>query len=111
VSGETYTPFQDLPDVPSALGTDNVRLEPRGSRRLPTRTVLDLRLEKTFGLGRGRLGLYADVTNAFNASTAVSAQRRVPDATIPGFAEPVAFGAPAAILPPRQMALGARYSF
>jgi hypothetical protein len=107
VSGTTYAPFQDLPGLPP----DSVRLEPRGSRRTPTGTVLDLRLEKVFGLARGRLGVFADLINAFNASTAVAVQNRVPSASIPGFEQPVAFGAPAAILPARQVTLGARFSF
>jgi hypothetical protein len=41
----------------------------------------------------------------------VSVQSRVPSASIPGFEEPVAFGAPSAILPARQVYLGARFSF
>jgi hypothetical protein len=110
VGGTTYTPFQDLPGLPAPF-PESVRLEPRGSRRMPTRTVLDLRLEKVFGLGRGRLGVFADLINAFNASTVVAVQDRVPSASIPGFDEPVAFGAPTAILPARQVLLGARFSF
>ncbi|HJS57149.1 MAG TPA: TonB-dependent receptor [Vicinamibacteria bacterium] len=110
LSGTTYTPFQDLPALSAPL-PESVRLEPRGNRRTPTRTVLDLRLEKVFGLGRGRLGVFADLINAFNASTVVAVQNRVPSASIPGFAEPVPFGAPSAILTARQVLLGARFSF
>jgi hypothetical protein len=110
VSGTTYTPFQDLPGLPAPF-PDSVRLEPRGSRRTPTRTILDLRVEKVFGLGPRRLGVFADVINGFNASTVVAVQNRVPSASIPGFEEPVAFGAPSAILPARQVFLGARFSF
>ncbi len=110
VSGTTYTPFQDLPGLPAPF-PESVRLEPRGSRRTPTRTALDLRLEKVFGVGRGRLGVFADLINAFNASTVVAVQGRVPNASIPGFEQPIAFGAPTAILPARQVFLGARFSF
>ncbi len=110
VSGTTYTPFQDLPELVTPFG-ESVRLEPRGSRRTPTRTILDLRLEKVFALGRGRLGVYADLINAFNADTVVAVQNRVPSASIPGFTEPVAFGAPSEILPARQAYFGARFSF
>ena len=110
VSGTTYTPFQDLPGL-SSPSLESVRLEPRGSRRTPTLTVLDVRLEKIFALGRGRLGVFADLINAANASTVVAVQDRVPSASIPGFEDPVAFGAPDAILPARQVFLGARYSF
>jgi hypothetical protein len=111
VSGTTYTPFQDLPGLATPFPPESVRLEPRGSRRTPTRTVLDLRVEKVFGLGRGRLGVFADLINAFNASTVVAVQNRVPSASIPGFTEPVAFGAPSAIFPARQAYFGARFSF
>jgi Carboxypeptidase regulatory-like domain/TonB dependent receptor len=110
VSGTTYTPFQDLPGLPTPF-PNSVHLEPRGSRRTPTRTVLDLRVEKVFGLGPRRLGVFADLINAFNASTVIAVQNRVPSASIPGFEEPVAFGAPSAILPARQVFLGARFSF
>lgn len=107
VSGTTYTPFQDL----SGLPPETVRLEPRGSRRLPTPVQLDVRIEKVFAIGRGQLGVYVDIVNAFDASTAVAAQARVPDAVVPGLETPVAFGAPTAILPARQAILGARFSF
>ncbi|HET7291212.1 MAG TPA: TonB-dependent receptor [Vicinamibacteria bacterium] len=110
VSGTTYTPFQDLPGLVAPF-QESVRLEPRGSRRTPTRTVLDLRVEKVFGVGRGRVGVFADLLNAFNASTVVAVQDRVPSVSIPGFEEPIAFGAPSAILPARQVILGARFSF
>jgi len=108
LSGTTYTPFQDLPGAPFP---ETVRLEPRGSRRLPTLVQLDVRIEKVFAIGRGQLGVYLDIVNAFDASTAVAAQARVPDAVVPGLETPVAFGAPTAILPARQVILGARFSF
>jgi hypothetical protein len=107
VNGTTYTPFQDL----AGPLPESARLEPRGSRRLPTLVQLDLRIEKSFALGTGRLGVFADVINLFDASTPVSAQARVPSATIPGIEDPVAFGAPTSILPARQAVLGARFSF
>jgi hypothetical protein len=110
VSGATYTPFQGLPGLSSPFPA-SVRLEPRGSRRTPARTLLDLRVEKFFAVGPRRLGIFADLTNAFNASTVVAVQDRVPSASIPGLEEPVPFGAPTAILPARQVFLGARLSF
>jgi outer membrane receptor protein involved in Fe transport len=76
---------------------------------LPRQAVLDLRIEKTLRVGRGRLGVYADVTNVFNAGTPTDAQDRVPSNLIAGY--DVLFGAPTAILPPRQATLGARWSF
>ncbi len=109
VGGTTYTPFQYLPGLPAPF-LESVRLESRGSRRLPTLVQLDVRIEKVFAIGRG-LGVYLDIINVFNASTAVSAQARVPDAAVPGLETPVAFGAPAAILPARQAIVAARFSF
>jgi hypothetical protein len=46
-----------------------IRLEERGSRRLPYRKTLDLRLEKVFMLpGRKRIGVILDVFNVFNGA-------------------------------------------
>lgn len=44
----------------------NILLEPRGSQRYDTQYNLDLRLEKTFKIGRYSLGIYADVFNVLN---------------------------------------------
>jgi hypothetical protein len=44
-----------------------VLLEPRGSRRLSSQNLLDLRVSKTFRwAGRGRIELLLDVLNALN---------------------------------------------
>jgi len=53
-------------------GSVNIYTEPRGSRRYPTRTNLDMRLEKVFYFGGDRsrrFGLTFDVFNVFNAGT------------------------------------------
>jgi hypothetical protein len=111
VSGTTYTPNAPVQDLASTLvvGFETVPLEPRGSRRLPVQTILDLRIEKTMGVGRGRIGVYVDITNVLNASTPLGVQDRVPSTAVEGYAVP--FGAPLAILPSRQATLGARWSF
>jgi hypothetical protein len=44
-------------------------LESRGSRRYPTRTNLDVRVEKTFKLGKLKMGFLLDIFNVFNADT------------------------------------------
>jgi hypothetical protein len=106
ISGTTYAPVQ-------YSSFQFIRLESRGSRRNPTSTLLDLRIEKVFHPGRGshRLGLYADVFNVFNASPVLETQAQVPSVEIPGVPTPVLFGAPLAIAPARQIVLGARWSF
>lgn len=49
-------------------GFVDVFIEPRGSQRLSSLTNLDLRLEKTFAISEtARVGLIADVFNAFNS--------------------------------------------
>lgn len=51
-------------------GDQRVLLEPRGTRRLPSLTMLDLRVSKTLTLGGvGRVELLMDVLNAFNQAT------------------------------------------
>jgi hypothetical protein len=51
-----------------AQGLEFARVEPRGTRRLPAVNVLDLRVEKPFGLPKSaaRLGLFIDVFNVAN---------------------------------------------
>ena len=47
--------------------TQRVQLEPRGSRRLSSQTLLDMRLSKTFSLGGARrIELLVDVLNVLN---------------------------------------------
>jgi Carboxypeptidase regulatory-like domain len=83
-------------------GAVSVYAEPRGSRRFPALRTLDLRVAKSFGLGRQRkIEAMIDVFNAGNTATITS---------INGQTGPQ-FGAPLAILGPRVMRLGFRYSF
>jgi outer membrane receptor protein involved in Fe transport len=42
------------------------------ARRYPSLNTLDLRIEKTFRVGKGNLGVYADIYNTFNADTPIS---------------------------------------
>ena len=95
-------------------------LEPRGSRRLPTEQVLDLRLEKVFNVaGSHRLAVFADFLNITNEGTVIARLARVPSTTLPlpppagrsGRREAIPFEAPSAIRAPRQINLGARWSF
>jgi outer membrane receptor protein involved in Fe transport len=116
LSGWPYTPYQrfgtSAVNFPVSSGRE-VFLEPRGSRRADSRSTLDLRLEKVFRIGQGsdRISLYADVQNLFNADTITDVQDRYPNVSIAGFDDPVAFGGPTAVTPPRTWLLGARWSF
>ena len=54
-------------------GRETIYTEAMGSRRYPTRTNLDLRLEKTFTIAeKYRIGLMVDIFNVFNANTITS---------------------------------------
>ena len=53
-------------------GGVSIFVEPRGSHELPDQHLLDLRLEKSFNVGRGQIALQADIYNAFNSNRATS---------------------------------------
>jgi hypothetical protein len=121
LSGRNYTPEQRFSSssfggsafVPFSSWRTPFVAE-RGSYRLPGENILDLRLEKIFTLGGGhknRLALYSDITNVFNKEVTTSVIVRTPSLSIAGVDSPVAFGSPAAIISPRQIQLGARWSF
>jgi hypothetical protein len=115
VSGRPYTPFEQFAtnqiNFPPTSAGRRVLLEPRGSRVRERENILDLRVEKIFkiGAGKNRIALYADITNAFNASTITGVQVRVPDLVIG--TETVGFESPTGVITPRQTILGARWSF
>ena len=114
VSGDTYTAWQRYSssaiNFPYRAGREPW-LEPRGSRRLKTTHVLDLRLEKILRVGGGedRLGLYMDVTNVFNSGTTTAAVSRYPGQTIGN--DFVDFDGPRSIQTARQITFGARWQF
>jgi Carboxypeptidase regulatory-like domain/TonB dependent receptor len=117
MSGRNYTPFAQytsgLLNAPTA--SRQPFLEPRGSRRFPTDTTLDLRFEKNFNLGsRDRIGVFLEVLNSFNRDTITNVVTRVPSQEItyaPGQSQAVLFESPSAIIAPRQVQLAARWSF
>ncbi len=95
--GTPYTRELVVTDLPQ--GPFNVFAEPRGSSRTDNASLLDVRLEQTFDVGRTtRFGLILDVFNVFNASTIIDYGK------ITG----VDYGDPQAIRNPRQARLGLR---
>ncbi len=117
LSGRNYTPFAQyatsLLNAPTA--SRQPFLEPRGSRRLPSDSNLDLRFEKTFNLGsRDRIGLFLEVLNTFNANTTTAVVTRTPSTDItyaPGQVTTVNFESPQTLVPARQIQLAARWTF
>jgi hypothetical protein len=129
LSGTTYTPFQRFGSSTINFSVTGYYfgfsagrqplLEPRGSRRLPTEHVLDLRLEKVFNVaGAHRIAVFADFLNLTNEGTVIGRLSRVPTTSLflpppaeAGTTQAIAFEAPSAIRAPRQINLGARWSF
>jgi hypothetical protein len=91
-----------------AQGTENVRIEPRGTRRTDAFNRLDLRVEKTFPIGSARrqLGVYFDVFNVNN-------QGVIDNATRTGVIDTSGdtFGDPNQWILPRRLRLGVRFTF
>jgi hypothetical protein len=55
-------------------GTTNVNVEQPGSHRLPTRTVMDLRIFRNFTFGSRSVDFAVDFNNIANANTVWSAR-------------------------------------
>ncbi len=118
-SGLYYTPFQQFTNTQLAANgaSSSYRrpfLEARGSRQLPNLYKLDLRLEKTFSLvGSNRIGVYGDFENLFNRGGITAVLTRVPgtDVASPTGVITLPFEAPGTIQNPRQLRIGARWSF
>ncbi|MEO6402821.1 MAG: hypothetical protein ABIP62_12505, partial [Vicinamibacteria bacterium] len=129
LSGAPYTPYAQLSGSTTGYsatgyyfaGSSGRRaaLEPRGSRRFDSIRVLDLRLEKIFKIGGDhRLSVYSDILNALNADTVSAVFTNSAGTTVfnpppatAGSTTRVPFGGPATILSPRQIQIGARWSF
>jgi hypothetical protein len=75
-----------------------------GSRRVPRWNMLDVRLQKEFGLSdKVRVGLFADILNTFNNDANESVASRETDSE--------SFGQPTIFLDPRRVMLGAKVRF
>lgn len=100
-------------------GTTNVNVEPQGSTRLPTRTVMDLRLFKNIALAGSRtLDVSVDFNNIANANTMWNArslsgtinlrQAGNPTGTINTVAQ---FLSPSEVYPPRNIRFNVAFRF
>lgn len=100
-SGNTWAAETFLANLPRP-GRPFIFLEPAGSRRLPSRNLLDLRFEKAFPVYKGQLLGTIDIFNVLNASYPMTIDFLVGDKR---------FGSPTSYNDPREIRLGARYSF
>ncbi|MEP6915059.1 MAG: hypothetical protein ABJC89_05410 [Acidobacteriota bacterium] len=97
----TGKPWAASTQIALPQGDQRILLEPRGSRRLSSQMLVDLRLSRPirFG-GSNRVELFADVLNALNNTAEESlGTDNLFSAT---------FGQPAAFVDPRRVMLGAR---
>jgi len=106
-SGKPWTAAAQTTTLPQ--GEVRVLLEPRGSRRLPSQTLLDLRVSHAFRLpGTGRIELLLDVLNALNDAAEESL---VSEIQMTEIAISQTFGRPASFVDPRRVMLGLRMNF
>lgn len=120
LSGEYWTPTVQIRGL-YQNGRPYVYMEPRGSEKLPSRNTVDLRLAKLFKVGRGiTLNVFVDAFNVFNSDTVTSVNttwgRYYYDYTVgpttDGWDGPRSgYRNPLSIEAPRELRLGARFSF
>jgi hypothetical protein len=99
-SGDTWEPLVSLENVVNQGG--EIFGLPRGSFRLPSQNILDLRIEKEFEMIGGQFRITADIFNALNEGYATAVE------TLWGTEN---YGQPIDFIGPRQIRLGLRYTF
>ena len=99
-SGDTWEPLVELHDVVEQGGV--IFGLPRGSYRLPSQNILDLRIEKQFEILSGQFRITADIFNVFNAAYVTSVEADW---------ESDSYGQPTSFTGPRVIRLGLRYTF
>lgn len=88
---------------PKLAGGPPIQIEEKGSRRFPSITDFDLRLEKVFMLtGRMRIGVMLDVFNVFNSGVETWAVTNITN---------VNYGLATGIVAPRYIRVGLRFFF
>jgi hypothetical protein len=100
-SGDSWEPLLVLPDKVLNQYVEIFGL-PRGTFRLPSQNILDLRIEKQFEMIGGQFRITADIFNALNAGTVTDVQR---------FWAEEDYGQPIDFVGPREIRLGLRYTF
>jgi hypothetical protein len=101
-SGRPYTRLVRVPDLGISTTINAERID--GSRKVVNQNVLDLRIQKEFGLGgQANFGLFVDVLNALNDDAFEDLLDRL--GTSENFAQPTEF------VYPRRVMLGAKLRF
>lgn len=106
-SGKPWTAAAQTTTLPQ--GELRILLEPRGSQRLPSQTLLDLRLSPVFRVrGTGRVEVLLDLLNALNDAAEESL---VSEVQMTETAISQTFAKPASFVDPRRLMLGVRLNF
>jgi TonB-dependent receptor-like protein/carboxypeptidase family protein len=93
-------PWADTAQVSLPQGDQRILLEPRGSRRLSSQTLVDLRVSRAFTIGATRVELLVDVLNVLDDT---AEERLATD----NFFSPT-FGQPSAFIDPRRAMVGVK---
>jgi hypothetical protein len=93
-------PWASTTQVSLPQGDQRILLETRGSRRLPSQSLLDMRVSRSFGFTQGRVELLFDVLNLLNDT----AQEAV---ATDNFYSPT-FGQPTIFIDPRRAMISVR---
>jgi hypothetical protein len=94
-------PWAATTQISLPQGDQRILLEPRGTQRLPSLTMIDVRVSKTVALGvLGRVELLMDVLNTFNRAT--------PEGLASDNLYSPNFGQPTVYVDPRRVMLGGR---
>jgi hypothetical protein len=117
-TGESWTPYAVFEGL-FYNDRSPIFMTPRGTQSLPDRQVLDLKLQKNFGLGGGKvLGLFIDAFNVLDSSETTNVREQwgwyVYDWQDPGasFWDPSSrFEEVTDIQTPRVIRLGAKFSW
>jgi hypothetical protein len=124
-SGEYWTPYARINGLWFNART-NFNLTPRGSQQLDDRHLFDLHVEKQFSLGNDMtLTVMVDVFNLFDSDTVLEVSERWgsyeydfssypdqdPNEELNVFVPGSTFGAPLDTEDPREIRIGARFSF
>ncbi|HET7617422.1 MAG TPA: TonB-dependent receptor [Vicinamibacterales bacterium] len=114
-SGLYYTHIEQFPNslLNALTAYRRIRIEPLGARQLPSLYQFDVRFEKSFRFpGSNRLDIYADIENLVNRGGITDVITRSTSVALPdGTSFDLPFNTPGAIQAPRQVRIGARWSF
>jgi hypothetical protein len=98
-------PWAAAAQITLPQGDQRILLEPRGSRRLSSQTLLDVRLSRPVRIGSGRIELLVDLLNLLNDT---AEEGLATDVLATESAKNATFGQPTVFVDPRRAMVGVR---